>query len=223
VRVHITGNVKFDVQVSNDLNARGHALREARFSRGFVWVAGSTHEDEEDVVLEAHRELITTHPDSLLVLVPRHPNRFERVRQWLAAHGIAYVSRSTDAPVTAHTQVFLGDTLGELLLFYAAADVAFVGGSLVKIGGHNLLEPAALGRPVLTGPHNFNAPDVAQLLFENHAALEVQSAQSLAQALRELAMDAPRREQMGRAGVSVVERNRGAVARVLELIHPFVK
>ena len=220
--VHVTGNIKFDVQVPQQLSDKGRALRESQFAKRFVWVAGSTHEGEEEAVLHAHRRLLATHRDALLVLVPRHPNRFERVRQWLAAQGIHYVSRSTGNAVQADTQLFLGDTLGELLLFYAAGDVAFVGGSLVAIGGHNLLEPAALARPVLTGPNNFNAPDIARLLFDSHAALQVQSAEELARALLDLVSHPERGIEMGQAGIAAIELNRGAVARVIALLDPFL-
>ncbi len=222
-RVHVIGNLKFDVQVPLALADQGRALRESQFANRFVWVAGSTHEGEEDAVLHAHSKLLTMHRSALLILVPRHPNRFERVRQWLVARGVHYVSRSTGNAVTTDTQVFLGDTLGELTLFYAAADVAFVGGSLVSIGGHNLLEPAALARPVLTGPYNFNAPDIAQLLFDNHAALRVQSGEELMHALCDLASHPERRIAMGQAGVGAVERNRGALERVIALLDPFLR
>ena len=217
-RTHVTGNIKFDLQVPPDIEAKGQALRAAQFADRLVWVAGSTHEGEEALVLQAQRLVLATRPDALLILVPRHPNRFERVQQWLSTQGMSHVQRSTGAQITAATQVLLGDTLGELLLFYAAADVAFVGGSFVPIGGHNLLEPAALARPILTGPHNFNAPDVAQLLFDSKGALQVISPQALAQALLDLGSDAARRTQIGRAAREVVERNRGALTRVEGLI-----
>jgi 3-deoxy-D-manno-octulosonic-acid transferase len=217
-RTHVTGNIKFDLQIPPDIEAKGQALRAAQFADRLVWVAGSTHEGEEESVLQAQRLVLAARPDALLILVPRHPNRFERVQQWLSAQGVSHVQRSTGAQITAATQVLLGDTLGELLLFYAAADVAFVGGSFVPIGGHNLLEPAALARPILTGPHNFNAPDVAQLLFDSKGALQVISPQALAQAVLDLGSDPARRTQMGRAAREVVERNRGALTRVEGLI-----
>lgn len=217
-RVHVTGNIKFDVRVPADLLKQGRHLRESQFGHRFVWVAGSTHEGEEDVVLDAHRTLLAVRPDALLILVPRHPNRFERVRQWLGACAVTCVSRSAAEPVTPQTQVLLGDTLGELNQFYAACDVAFVGGSFVSIGGHNLLEPASLARPVLTGPNNFNAPDIAKLLTKQGAAIVVDSAASLAAALEALAQDGQRAETMGHAGIEVIENNRGALERLVALI-----
>jgi 3-deoxy-D-manno-octulosonic-acid transferase len=219
----VTGNIKFDMRLPADLLTRGSELRNSQFGARFVWVAGSTHEGEEDVVLDAHRALIAQRPDALLVLVPRHPNRFERVRQWLGASEVTFVSRSAEEALTPQTQVMLGDTLGELTLFYAACDVAFVGGSFVAIGGHNLLEPAALARPVLTGPNNFNAPDIAKLLVEQGAAIVVDSAASLAATLESLAQDRHRVEAMGHAGVSVLENNRGSLERLLSLIEPLLQ
>ena len=198
-------------------------MREAQFSQRFVWVAGSTHEGEEQILLDAQRRVQSVRKDALLVLVPRHPNRFDRVREWLSAQGATYAARSAGAAVTADTSVLLVDTLGELLMFYAAADVAFVGGSLVPIGGHNLLEPAALGLPILTGPNNFNAPDIARLLFDSHAAQEVRSAETLAAAILDLYTHPKSRSEMGRAALAIVEANRGAVARVMKLIEPLIR
>jgi len=223
-RVQVTGNIKFDLQVPVQARQAGEALRASQFPQRFVWVAGSTHEVEEDLLLQAHRQLLLACPEALLVLVPRHPNRFAGVRQWLSAQAPAapaadwYVTRSSGAAVTPRTQVLLVDTLGELLQFYAAADVAFVGGSLVPIGGHNLLEPAALACPIVTGPHNFNAPQIARLLFEQGAAVEVSSAGQLAEILLALRDSPERRRRMGQAAADMVDSNRGAVARALQLI-----
>ncbi|HWK75347.1 MAG TPA: glycosyltransferase, partial [Povalibacter sp.] len=220
---HVTGNVKFDLEIPEEVRVNGQALRAAQFAGRFVWVAGSTHDVEEDLVLQAHRSVQQARRDALLILVPRHPNRFERVRQWLASQAVPYATRSRGEQVTAETGVLLADTLGELLMLYAACDVAFVGGSLVPIGGHNLLEPAALERPVLSGPNNFNAPDIARLLFESGAALEVPSGDALATTLRDLASDPERRSQMGTAARAIVEANRGALARVMALIEPLLR
>ncbi len=148
-----------------------------------VWVAGSTHAGEEDVLLAAHRLVRARFAQALLVLVPRHPPRFEEVADWLKARGVNFVTRSSASGTNGETEVFLVNTLGELLSFYAAGDVAFVGGTLVPIGGHNLLEPAALGLPVLAGPNNFNSADIARLLAEGGAVRIVHDAQELAAAI----------------------------------------
>jgi 3-deoxy-D-manno-octulosonic-acid transferase len=187
-----------------------------------VWVAGSTHGGvEEEAVLEAHRRVDAANPGALLVLAPRHPNRFGEVADWLERQGIAYTRRSQSSAMDAARQgrnVLLLDTLGELLYFYAAADVAFVGGSLAPIGGHNLLEPAALGLPVLTGPNNSNSEDVARLLLECGAAEIVRDGTELGSRVTELLADHALRVEMGNRGRAAVDRNRGALDKLLTLI-----
>jgi 3-deoxy-D-manno-octulosonic-acid transferase len=217
-RTHVTGNIKFDIEVPAEVVSAGQVLRAALGVERAVWVAGSTHEREEDVVLDAHERVLAERSDALLVLVPRHPNRFEQVKAWLDARGVSHVSRSSGAAVTPGHSVLLVDVLGELLQFYAAGDIAFVGGSLVPIGGHNLLEPAALARPILTGPHNFNGPEIARMLMHSGAAAEVSSAEALAAALVNLFGDAQRRDQMGAQGRAAVQLNRGASARIMRLV-----
>jgi 3-deoxy-D-manno-octulosonic-acid transferase len=221
-RTLVTGNIKFDLEIPDEVRIQGREER-AKFAQRFTWVAGSTHDGEEQIVLDAHRRVQSARPDALLILVPRHPDRFERVRSWLSAEGIAYAVRSRGDAVAAQTGVLLVDTLGELLKFYAAGDVAFVGGSLVPIGGHNLLEPAALALPILTGPNNFNAADIARLFVQSGAATEVGTAAELSSTLLELSGDQARRDAMGRAALRIVESNRGAVARVMELIEPLMR
>jgi 3-deoxy-D-manno-octulosonic-acid transferase len=216
-RVHVTGNIKFDMEVPALAQTEGAALRAAAFAGRMAWVAGSTHAGEEDVVLDAHQRVLQTHSNALLILVPRHPNRFDQVRAWLSARAVRFASRSRQEPVNG-VDVLLADTLGELLMFYAAADVAFVGGSLVPVGGHNLLEPAALAKPILTGPYNANSQDIAQLFFTAGAALEARSADELAARVTELFSNPQRREQMGSKGLHILESNRGALARVMALV-----
>jgi 3-deoxy-D-manno-octulosonic-acid transferase len=223
-QVQVTGNVKFDLEAPPSVRQIGEALRAAQFADRLVWVAGSTHEGEEDQVLDAHRLVTARRPDALLVLVPRHPNRFDAVRSWLKSRQVDFASRSRGEAVTSATSVLLADTLGELLSFYAAADIAFVGGSLIAtVGGHNLLEPAVLGRPIVVGPHNFNAPDIAQLMVDRGAARQVGSSEQLAAAILELAANSSLREQMGTRGSAIVAENRGALDRVLELIDPLLQ
>jgi 3-deoxy-D-manno-octulosonic-acid transferase len=222
-RVPVIGNIKFDVEIAPDLRERGRAIRADQFAGRFVWVAGSTHEGEEQVVVDAHKRVCEAAPGALLILVPRHPQRFGAVRQWLESQSVTFAVRSSGAAVASTDAILLVDTLGELLMFYAAADVAFVGGSLVPIGGHNLLEPAALSLPVLAGPNNDNARDVAALLFANGAARQVGNANELAAALIELANDVRLREETGTHGARIVSENRGALANVLALVAPYVE
>jgi 3-deoxy-D-manno-octulosonic-acid transferase len=160
---------------------------------------------------------------ALLVLVPRHPPRFGEVAETLRAQGVNFVSRESGAPTSGDTEVFLVDRLGELLAFYSAADVAFVGGTLVPVGGHNLLEPAALGLPVLAGPNNFNSADVARLLVECHGVRIVQDTDSLAAAVCELLAEPAARTRMGANGRMAIEQNRGAVDRLMAFLEPLLR
>ena len=223
-RTHVIGNLKFDCALPPDIGARGARLREHYAPARAVWVAGSTHEGEEAAVIAAHRRVRAALPGALLVLAPRHPQRFEGVASLLAAQGMAYVrhSRSPEPAAAAQAAVVLLDTLGELLDFYAAADAAFVGGSLVPVGGHNLLEPAALGRPIATGPHQFNAQEVARLLLECGAARRVRDEAELADCMTGWLRDPGERARAGGRGRAVVTANRGALERLLALITPML-
>jgi 3-deoxy-D-manno-octulosonic-acid transferase len=220
---HVTGNLKFDFELPEGLTARGALLR-AQFAPGrALWVAGSTHGGgEERTVVEAHRRVRDVHPEALLVLAPRHPGRFEEVAQSLRQTGMSFVRRSQGGADNTRAAILLLDSLGELLDFYAAADVAFVGGSLVPVGGHNLLEPAALGVPILTGPHTFNSEEVARLLLSRGAAEVVRDAAGLRLRVCELLADPAARARMGSAGRASVDGNRGALIKLLALIEPLL-
>lgn len=220
---HVTGNLKFDFQLPADIEARGARLRAQYAQQRPVWVAGSTHGGEEEAVLAAHRQVRDSVPDALLVMAPRHPQRFAEAADTLARHGVRFVRRSQSDAAAADCEVLLLDCLGELLDFYAAADVAFVGGSLVPIGGHNLLEPAALGVPLLTGPHNFNSEEVARLLIAQGAAEVVRSPAELAARVRSLLSDPQARARIGGRGREFVDGNRGALAKLLSLIEPLLE
>lgn len=221
-RTHVTGNIKCDFALPADLIAKGAALRRQHAGGRSVWVAGSTHAGEEEIVLSVQGAL-TVSPRPLLVLVPRHPARFDDVATLLERRRVPYVRRSSGATCTASTEVMLVDSLGELMQFYAAADLAFVGGSLVPVGGHNLLEPAALGIATLTGPHNFNAQEIADMLIESGAVEIVTDERALRAAVEALLADPAERARRGRTGRAAFERNRGALARLLALIDPVLK
>jgi 3-deoxy-D-manno-octulosonic-acid transferase len=221
-RTHVTGNIKFDFQVAATLAADGAKLRAQYAPARLVWIAGSTHAGEEDVVLDAHERLLASGTDALLVLVPRHPNRFDDVAANLKRHGLIFVRRSRAQTAATDTQVLLVDSLGELMTFYAAADVAFVGGSLVPIGGHNLLEPAALGLPIVSGPNTYNAEGIARLLIEVGAVQTVHSAAELAASVAGLLRDPETRRATGERGRATVEANRGALERLLALVPPLI-
>jgi len=221
-RTHVVGNIKFDFSLPPNIESQGAELRRLLGMDRPVWVAGSTHAREEDVLVAAHRQLRARYAQALLVLVPRHPPRFGEVADSLRAQGVNFVTRTSGAPTAGSTEVFLVDKLGELLAFYAAADVAFVGGSLVPIGGHNLLEPASLGLPVLAGPNNFNSADIARMLVDCGAVRIVDDAPSLAAAIGELLADPAARTGMGANGRKAIEANRGAVRRLMEFLEPLL-
>jgi 3-deoxy-D-manno-octulosonic-acid transferase len=222
-RVHVTGNVKFDLEIPQDVVDAGREFRRRHAASRPVWIAGSTHEGEEAAALEAHAAASRRHPDALLLLVPRHPQRFETARAALASRGLRFAQRSLGGVPGADDTVFLIDTLGELQSFYAAADVAFVGGTLVPVGGHNLLEPAVLGLPVLTGPHTHNSPESAELLAACGALTIVHDRAELAQALMVYLDDPPRAAAAGARGRAAVDSSRGAVDRLTALIEPLLK
>lgn len=221
-KLQVTGSVKFDIQVPPELLVDARQLRNQWGVERPVWVAASTHQGEDEPVLQAFKTLLQHCPQALLVLVPRHPERFSDVAQLCRSQGFDVAVRSQQQPVNADTQVLLADTMGELMLFYAAADIAFVGGSLVTTGGHNFLEPAALGVPVLAGPHVFNFTEISRLLVDAGGMCQLETAEQLAGEVRRL-MDQPdKRRQMGEAARSVVQNNVGAQQRLFELVERYL-
>lgn len=216
--ITVSGNLKFDMPVPDGAVEKGAVLRDQWGRLRPVWIAGSTHEGEELAVLEAHLEVLKRLPDALLLIAPRHPERFRLVEHSVRSLGFTLATRSVDkVPGTAH-QVFVIDTMGELMPFYAAADLAFVGGSLVPIGGHNVLEPAALSRPVLVGPHTFNFEEITLTLIRSGAAKRVLRGEQLGNDVLGLLRDGKRRGSMGQLARVVFDSERGAVRRVMALI-----
>jgi 3-deoxy-D-manno-octulosonic-acid transferase len=222
VRTWVTGNIKFDIELPEDLVERGKAFRRRYFGDRLVWIAASTHDQEEQKVLAAHKQLLAKYPDLLLVLVPRHPDRFSSVADMIDREGLARVARTDEQPCNPDTRVFLGDTMGEVPLFYAASDVAFVGGSLVPVGGHNLLEPAALGLPLVSGPHVYNAQDISDMFIELGACHIVDDTAQLAAAVDELLANPGEAAAQGSRALGIVQQNRGALARLLALLEPLI-
>ncbi|KAF1054174.1 MAG: 3-deoxy-D-manno-octulosonic acid transferase [Stenotrophomonas maltophilia] len=215
--VSVTGSIKFDLSIDPQLLADASALRQQWQAQARpVWIAASTHAGEDEIILQAHRRLLERHPQALLILVPRHPERFAGMYELCRREGFTTVRRSAGEAVEATTQVLLGDTMGELLFLYALADIAFVGGSLVPNGGHNLLEPAALGKPVLSGPHLFNFLEIAAQLRAVGALREVADAPSLAVAVAALWDEPASAQRMAEAGLGVMKANQGALQRLLD-------
>jgi len=219
--LRVTGSIKYDLELPANLMVKAQALQ-SQWAKRPVWIAASTHESEEEIVLAAYHKILQKLPQILLILVPRHPERFNKVASLCQKHRYSIVKRSEDLPITVQTQIFLGDSMGELLLFYACANVAFVGGSLVATGGHNPLEPAALGLPVLTGPHMFNFAVIQKQLLDAGAAITIQDATQLAETVIQLLQDKTKCQTMGAKGEQILRQNRGALARQLELIETFL-
>ena len=221
-RVQICGNIKFDRGVCAAAQPSGRAWRAHYAAKRAIWVAGSTHAGEEQAALSAHAALRASCGNALLVLAPRHRPRFAAVAEQLERSGVAWLRYSSLAgqavPLNDSISVLLLDTIGELENFYAAADVAFVGGSLVPVGGHNLLEPAALGVATLTGPYQGNAPDIARLLTASGGLQIVRDATELGASLTALMADSGARARLAAAAQATVAANRGALARVLALV-----
>lgn len=214
--VEVTGSIKFDTDLSAVRPAA--AQLRASWSGRPVWIAASTHRGEDEQVLAAHHRIRRSYLDALLILVPRHPERFGRVAALVGESGLSVARRSLGEPVMAQTDVYLGDTMGELLALFGACDVAFVGGSLVPAGGHNLLEPAAWGLPVVTGPRLENFERIAALLTQAGALSRVCDASDLAQVVLTLLGDAALRQRQGAAAAGVVAANTGALARTLTAV-----
>ncbi|RLA23407.1 MAG: 3-deoxy-D-manno-octulosonic acid transferase [Gammaproteobacteria bacterium] len=222
-RTWVTGNIKFDIELPPDLVEKGAEFRRDNFEGRPVWVAASTHDREEEQVLHAHELVLRKFPDALLILVPRHPERFAAVRTLLHKRGHKFISRTDGLPYTSDTEVLLGDTMGEVPLFYAASHVAFVGGTLVPVGGHNLLEPAALGLPVVTGPHLFSTQDIADMFEKLGASVTVNNAGQLGTAIAALFTDQDSATDIGNRGRAIVMQNKGALERLLRLLQPLLK
>jgi len=219
-QVRVLGNLKYDVEVPDGLEALRAGFGDALGRPRPVWIAASTHEGEEEAVVALHRRLRQRWPDLLLVWAPRHPERFARVQAQASAAGWQVGTRRQDGWPGSGDEVFVVDTLGELMAFYACADVAFVGGSLQPVGGHNLLEPAAVGTAVVTGPHLHNFAEISRRMDEAGALRTGADLAGVGDALEALLADPQARQAMAAAGLGLVDQGRGALRRTLELIAP---
>ena len=216
--VRVTGNLKYDQFIPDGLEAEASVWREKWGAHRPVWIAASTHPDEEDAVIRAHQAVLAERVDALLLWAPRHPERFAAVAAACSRAGLRVQTRRGNDLPDADAQAFVIDTLGELMAFYAASDVAFVGGSLAEIGGHNLLEPAALGVPALVGPHTFNFQEITALLLEAGAVLRVADGDELSRKVLAWLRDPAERSKRGDAGRLRIAVERGALARTLALV-----
>jgi 3-deoxy-D-manno-octulosonic-acid transferase len=222
-RVVVTGNIKYDLRLPDGIDARAGEWRRQWGVARPVWIAASTHPPEEDAVLALHRQVLARFPGALLLWAPRHPERFAAVAKAAADAGLHVRTRRADALPGNDTQVFVIDTIGELVDFFATADVAFVGGSLCDVGGHNVLEPAALGVPSVVGPQTFNFAEVTTRLRAAGALRQVADADALGREVIALLADPATRTAMGAAGRMQVAELAGALARTLELLDGLMK
>ncbi len=221
--VQVTGSMKFDIKLAASMIEVAKVLRREWGQDRLVWIAASTHEGEEEFVLAAFSELKVRYPNLLLVIVPRHPERFEAVARLCRRDGYRVVLRSAGSTVlTESVDVFLGDTMGELTLFYAAADIAFVGGSLVPVGGHNVLEPCALGLPVVFGPYMFNFHEISTLAVVREAGVGISSPEDLIGAVERYLENPNLRFKAGEAGKAFVDKNKGALQKTLALLAKYI-
>ncbi len=218
--VSVTGSIKFDVEISEEIRSASSELRRQLGTERPVWIAASTHEGEDRQILEAHQQIMTQYPDALLLIVPRHPERFDDVAGLADSMGLRVLRRSEVGNVAGHNgepcQVYLGDTMGELLMLYGACDIAFVGGSLIERGGHNPLEPAAWGMPVLSGPHIFNFETIYNRLDAGEGLYITPTSDALARSVVHLIGNAEAAENAGRNALAVVNANRGALEKVVD-------
>lgn len=213
-KIQQAGNLKFEMTHRADLAMRAELLKSQWGARP-VWVAGSTHAGEDEILLQAFAKVLLTQPDSLLILVPRHPDRFAVVSKLVAEAGLSQAQRSLQQQVTAQTQVLLGDTMGELMLWYQLADVVFIGGSLIERGGHNPLEPMSLAKPIQSGPHVFNFAKVFQWLSQRQAVVFADSAEALAQSTLDLLQHPAKRQILAERGFALYQQHGGATTNIL--------
>ena len=218
-KIVVTGSLKFDINMPASLKESAQALRSLLARNRTVWICGSTRDGEEEQLLHAYKKLKQQFHDLLLVIVPRHPERFEQVARLCESRNLNLVRRTSNpTKVLDSVDVYLGNTMGELSVLYAASDIAFVGGSLVPFGGQNILEPCALGIPVVYGPHMFNFEEISMLVEKANAGSCVENLENLQQKISELIKSPDLRDQMGRAGMSLIEQHKGALDKVERLL-----
>ena len=212
-QIQVTGSIKFDIKATHAQLDAARNLRSTLGNTRPIWIAASTHKGEDEQILAAHQQVLTNTPEALLIIVPRHPERFRSVEKLIAHSGLSVISRSSEQPVTTHTQVYLGDSMGEMMTLLGAADICFIAGSLIgdKVGGHNLLEAAALKKPILNGPSYFNFKEITEQLTALGAGTICQDAEEIAHTVKELFENKQMQEQQGQLALDFVENNQGAL------------
>lgn len=220
-QIAVTGSIKYDITIAKTVFEHAQNLRQQLGAQRPIFVAASTHQGEDEQVLDAYQAVLQQYPDAMVIIVPRHPQRFDSVAKLAIERGLTVHRRTDTTPIKANTQLYLADTMGEMLVMLATADVTFMGGSLVgeKVGGHNLLEPAAVAKPAITGPSFYNFEDITQQLLAAGAIEICQNSHQLAQQLVTLFNDPERQQLMGAQGQRIVIENQGAVNKTIDNIH----
>lgn len=219
-KVQVTGSVKFDISISEDIKTQAQQLRQFLGHDRPVWIAASTHPGEDDQIFNVHKRVLKQIPEALLVIVPRHPERFIPVTNMANDYQFTNITRSSKEPVSSDTQVYIGDTMGEMLTLIGASDICFMAGSLIgdKVGGHNVLEPAALGKSTITGPSYFNFKNIVEELVEQEGCIIVDSQEQLNSIIIELFENSRKRQAMGRKAEKYIDLNSGSVKKIINKI-----
>ena len=221
--IKVMGNIKFDISVPEITLADGHQLKNTLFANRFVWVIASTHKEEEAIFITLYQHIKLQIPELLLLLVPRHPERFIEVKRLCEQKQLKTVSRTSGEPVTQATDVYLVDTMGELKMIYAASDIAFVGGSMVPTGGHNILEAVAVGVPVLFGPYMSNFKEIARGILNQQAAIQCVDNDAIVQSVLYLYHQPNERLELVAKGQVFLKQNQGAIARIYAMLEPVIR
>ena len=222
-KVQVMGNIKFDLSIDAQFLEQGRLLRSELFPKRFVWIIASTHKDEEDFFLNLYSDLKKQIPELLLMIVPRRMERFSEVKRLCEKNNLQVIVRTSKQVCSENTDVYLVDTIGELKMLYAATDVAFVGGSLVDIGGHNVLEPAVIGIPVMFGMYMANFKVIAEGLLNAKAAVQCENQQQIGEALLKLYQQPTYRQELVTNGKAFVQQNQGAIAKIIALLKDFYR
>ena len=219
-QVSITGSIKFDIKATDQQLEQASHLRDLLGKDREVWIAASTHKDEDEQLIEAHKQLLINKPNALMILVPRHPERFQSVKELVDNNALSVVTRSSKEAVKDDTKVYLGDSMGEMMILLGAADVCFIAGSLIgdKVGGHNLLEAAALKKPILNGPSYFNFKQITEQLIELGACKICQNSNEIASSLNQLFNDKKTCQKQGNIALHFIEQNQGALLKTAQIM-----
>lgn len=220
-QISVTGNLKFDLQVDESHISRGQSIKQQLFQGRPVWIAASTHPGEDEILLNAHKQLRQHYPNLILVIAPRHIDRTDNICKLIEQQQFSYLVHSHKPQADDNMAVYLVNTIGELLTFYASADICFVGGSLIPHGGHNPIEPATLHKSIVAGPHNHNFQTIYDELHQKNAVIFVKDSSELVKTLQSLLQSAEERDEMGRRAYQYVTAHRGATAKMEAIIEKY--